>query len=73
MRKEIIEQLIAAVTIILIVLGIAYVVSLLLLHINDYEETGKQKLVQELCTRQQYDFCEVQETIYKLKEKTNNE
>ena len=68
MTKEIIENLITAVTVTLIVLGIAYIVSLLLLHMNDYEEIGKQKLVQELCTRQQYDFCEVQGTIYKLKE-----
>lgn len=29
---------------------------------------SKDGLVQDLCSKQQYDFCEVQETIYKLKE-----
>lgn len=29
---------------------------------------AEYNLVQELCSKNQYDFCEVQETIYKLKE-----
>ena len=43
-----------------------------MLHINNYEEKSKQKLIQEVCTRQQYDFCETKNVIYKLKEENND-
>ena len=30
-------------------------------------DTGRAKAINELCSRQQYDFCEVNVIIYKLK------
>ena len=35
----------------------------LIAHIN-----AREGLIQELCTKKQYDFCEVKKTVYKLKE-----
>jgi len=31
--------------------------------------SSKDDVINELCQKQQYDFCEVKETIYKFKEK----
>lgn len=68
MSKEIIENIMVVITVVLIVVGISYVISLLMLNINAYKEEGKRQLIQELCTRQQYDFCETKKIIYTLKE-----
>ena len=32
------------------------------------DNQAREKLIQELCSKQKYDFCEVDKTIYKLKE-----
>lgn len=32
------------------------------------EKDGRKKLVQELCDKQQYDFCAVKKVIYSIKE-----
>lgn len=32
---------------------------------------AREELIQELCTKKQYDFCEVKKTVYKLKEQDN--
>lgn len=29
---------------------------------------AREGLIQELCTQKQYDFCEVEKTVYKIKE-----
>ena len=33
-----------------------------------FTKCGKKDVINELCQKQQYDFCEVKETIYKFKE-----
>lgn len=38
----------------------------LISHVN-----ARERLIQELCTKKQYDFCEVNKTVYKLKEQDN--
>lgn len=47
---------------------VALLLSLIGLFFYGLELEGRQNVVQELCTRQQYDFCEVARIEYKLKE-----
>ena len=62
MREDIMEA------IIMIVLAIAFIVVLIIIGAFSYVD-GKCDVIQELCTRHQYDFCEVveHETEYRLK------
>lgn len=52
--------LIALVVIILILIGVIFS--------GKGEDEYREIVINELCQKQQYDFCEVKETVYKLKE-----
>ena len=48
-------------------LGIAIILGCLWSFVFGYS-IKEEILTQQLCSKQQYDFCEVKETIYKIKE-----
>lgn len=62
MREEVME------TIVMIFLAITFIVALIIIGAFSYVD-GKGDIIQDLCTRHQYDFCEVVEhkTEYILK------
>lgn len=66
--KDIIDTAVA--TCVLIVILFTHMFIGLISHVN-----AKEELIQELCTKKQYDFCEVVEhkTEYRLKEKEDDE
>lgn len=53
------------------IVQVGFVIAVLLFVIATYlfgSVNGEHSLIQKLCQKNQYDFCEVAETTYRLKE-----
>ena len=54
-------------TIMMILVSLLVILFLIIVSFT-FSKGGKEDVINELCKKQQYDFCEVKDITYKLKE-----